>query len=91
MNKTSSAPPIQVDPALRQAAEDVLADGESLSSFVEQSIRLNIRQRQSRKEFAERGMRAKERAEQTGILYSTEEVLGELDKMLEAGRKRRSQ
>jgi len=46
--KTSTFPSLRVDPELRQAAEDVLKEGESLSSFVEQSIRDSIQRQRSR-------------------------------------------
>jgi predicted transcriptional regulator len=91
MNKTSTSPSVRVDPLLRQAAEDVLAEGESLTSFVEQSIKLNIRKRQLQQEFIKRGLEAEAHANQTGGWHSHEEVMAELDKILEAGRKRRQQ
>lgn len=50
--KTTSIPSLRVAPAWRRAAEEVLGDGESLSSFVEQSIRESIERRQSQREFA---------------------------------------
>ncbi len=40
--KTSTLPSLRVDAALREAAQEILAEGESLSSFVEQSVRANI-------------------------------------------------
>ncbi|MGB4347102.1 MAG: YlcI/YnfO family protein, partial [Burkholderiaceae bacterium] len=43
--KSATFPPLRVDQELRDAAESVLRQGESLSSFVEQSVRANINQR----------------------------------------------
>jgi hypothetical protein len=40
--KSATFPSLRVGPALREAAEEVLLDGESLSSFVEESVRENI-------------------------------------------------
>jgi len=44
--KSASRPSLRVDPELRQAAEDVLRDGDSLSSFMEQSLRDLVARRQ---------------------------------------------
>ena len=80
--KTASLPSLRVDPELRRAAENVLRDGESLSSFIEQSLRANIKQRQLQHEFIARGMASRDEARRTGEYYSADEVLGELDDML---------
>jgi len=40
--KTASLPSLRVDPELRQAAESVLLDGESLSSLMESSLRASV-------------------------------------------------
>ena len=37
--KTATIPSLRVDPALREAAESVLDQGETLSSFVETALR----------------------------------------------------
>jgi hypothetical protein len=57
--KTASIPSLRVDPALRAAVENVLQEGESLSGFVEKSIRAHIDQRQTRQEFIARGLTAR--------------------------------
>jgi predicted HicB family RNase H-like nuclease len=49
--KTATFPSVRVEPELREAAESVLQEGESLSSFVEQAIRENIVRRQRHSEF----------------------------------------
>lgn len=43
--KTSTIPSLRVDPELRAAAESVLEGGETLSSFVEHSLRVKIERR----------------------------------------------
>jgi hypothetical protein len=43
--KTATIPSLRVVPELRQAAESLLADGETLSASVEKSIRDQIEQR----------------------------------------------
>ena len=54
--KTATFPSLRVAPEFRQAAEQVLQEGESLSSFIEESIRENITRRQLQGEFMKRGV-----------------------------------
>jgi hypothetical protein len=82
--KSASLPSLRVDPELRAAAESVLSDGETLSSFVENSVKAQIRYRQTQREFIARGLAARDEAKRTGIYYTSEEVLGELRAMLDA-------
>ncbi|MBS1229965.1 MAG: hypothetical protein H6R17_3242 [Proteobacteria bacterium] len=80
--KTASFPSLRVDPELRQAAEQVLEEGESLSSFVEQSIRGNVERRQFQREFIARGLLARDNASQNGAYVSSEAVVARLETML---------
>ena len=86
--KTATIPALRVDPALRQAAEDVLQAGETLSSFVEQSVRANIERRRQQQAFIARGLKARDEARESGDYLAASDVLQELDDMLaEAERK----
>ena len=80
--KTATFPSLRVEPEFRQAAEQVLQEGESLSSFVEESIRENISRRQLQSEFVARGLSSREHARVTGKYVSADAVLGRLEKML---------
>lgn len=80
--KTATIPSLRVDPELRHAAESVLQDGETLSGFVEQSLRANIERRRSRQEFVARGLASREQARFTGEYYPAEDVQRELTAML---------
>lgn len=80
--KTATIPSLRVDPNLRLAAENVLLKGETLSSFIEQSLRANIEHRRWQAEFIARGLASREEARKTSEYYSVEEVLHELDDML---------
>ncbi|OGQ96317.1 MAG: prevent-host-death protein [Deltaproteobacteria bacterium RIFOXYD12_FULL_57_12] len=86
--KTATIPSLRVDPELRQAAENVLRKGESLSSFVEQSLRANIERRRLQQQFIDRGLAAREEARRTGEYVIAEDVLRELDAMLNAAKTR---
>ena len=80
--KTATIPSLRVDPKLRDAAEEVLQDGETLSSFVEQSIREGIERRQARRSFIARGLRSKQAARHSGKYVPAEAVVRRLEGML---------
>lgn len=80
--KTASIPSLRVAPALRQEAEEVLGEGESLSNFVEQSIRESIERRLAQREFIARGLASRDKAKQSGKYVSSDAVVGRLEKML---------
>lgn len=81
--KSATFPSLRVDPELRQAAEQILLEGESLSSFVEQAIREGIERRQNQSEFVARGLRSRDDARRTGAYASAAAVVGRLETMLE--------
>ena len=80
--KTTNFPPLRVTPALRKAAESVLLDGESLSSFMQQALQLNVDRRRLQKEFIRRGLRARKDAARTGAYVAEQDVLAALDSVL---------
>lgn len=80
--KTANLPSLRVEPELRQAAEAVLHEGESLSSFMEQSLRDEVNRRRMQAEFIARGLAARDEAKRTGVYYSKEESLAALDAIL---------
>jgi predicted transcriptional regulator len=88
--KSATLPPLRVTPEMRAAAESVLKDGETLSSFVETSVRQQIHQRRAQKEFIARGLAAREEAKRTGVYYTVEEVMASLDNILEEARQKRN-
>lgn len=87
--KSATFPSLRVEPELRQAAETVLRKGESLSSFVSESIRAGVDRRRSQNEFIARGLASRDEARRTGEYFSAEEVHRELDAMLAAADKKR--
>ncbi|NTJ63578.1 prevent-host-death protein [Agrobacterium rhizogenes] len=84
--KSASIPSLRVDPALRAAAESVLQEGETLSAFVETSLRAQIEHRRTTAEFIARGLAAREEARGTGVYHSADSVLGRLRSKLEAAK-----
>lgn len=87
--KTATIPSLRVDPELRAAAESVLKEGETLSAFVEASVKQQVHYRKTQAEFIARGLAAREEARRTGEYHDADEVHAELRAMLEAKRAER--
>lgn len=86
--KTATMPALRVQPELRQAAEDILRPGETLSAFVEDSLRRNVEFRRTQQEFIKRGLASRDAAKKSGVYFSSDEVLAELDDMLAKAKKK---
>lgn len=80
--KTASLPSVRVDPALREAAEAVLREGESLSGFMEQSLKDEVQRRNQQRAFIQRGLAARDEARRNNDYVEPETVHGELRGML---------
>jgi hypothetical protein len=76
--KTATLPAIRVEPELRQKIESVLDQGETLSSFMESTLRSAVEFRAIQNEFHARGKRSQQHYDATGVSYSTEDVLQRL-------------
>jgi hypothetical protein len=88
--KSATIPSLRVDPELRAAAESVLKEGETLSAFVEHSLRTQIDYRQTQAEFIARGLASREEAKRTGVYYSSDDILNMMREKLEKARARKS-
>ncbi|HRO62610.1 YlcI/YnfO family protein [Thermomonas sp.] len=82
--KSATLPPLRVEPELREAAESVLREGESLSGLMEKSLREEVNRRRLRSEFIARGLAVREEARRTGDYLDAAEVHAELGEMLAA-------
>lgn len=80
--KTATIPSLRVEPELRRAAEELLNEGESLSNFVEQSLREGIERRRLHTEFIQRGLLSRDNAKASGRYVDSDTVIGRLDAML---------
>ena len=85
--KSAVIPQVRVEPELRAELEAVLQEGESLSEFVEASVRNAVAFRRVQTRFHERGQAAWEQYQVTGESVSTDEALGKLQAKLDAKRK----
>ena len=85
--KTATIPPIRVAPEFRLEVEGVLADGESLSEFVENAVRHTVLKRKNQAEFLRRGIAAIEETKRAGGGIAAETVVAKLEARLAAARR----
>ena len=86
--KTATIPSVRVEPDFRAEVEAVLADGETLSEFVEASVRASVERRRVQAEFIARGLRSRDEARRTGEYVEADVVLEGLQRKLDAARAR---
>jgi hypothetical protein len=80
--KSAAIPAVRVPPELRQAAEELLVDGETLSGFVEDAVRRNVEYRQAQVAFLARGLASRDAARASGRYVKAATVLGKLNRRL---------
>ena len=88
--KTAIIPQVRVEPELREDLESVLRQGETLSEFVETTVRNAVEYRRTQAEFHARGEAAWQEYQRTGASVSAAQVTQELRGLLEAKRKQLS-
>jgi hypothetical protein len=86
--KTATIPSVRVEPEFRAEVESVLAEGESLSEFVEASVRASVQRRRVQAEFVARGLRSRDEAKRTGDYVDADDVVAALQGKLAAARAR---
>ena len=86
--KTAAIPAVRVPPELRQAAEELLADGETLSGFVEDAVRRNVAYRRAQAGFVARGLTLRDAARASGRYVKAATVLGKLKRRLKGAQKK---
>ncbi|WP_296532871.1 YlcI/YnfO family protein [Rhodoferax sp.] len=84
--KTATLPPIRIEPEFRVEVEGVLAQGESLSQFVESAVRETVLKRKNQAEFVRRGIAAIELTKRAGSGIAAEVVIAKLEAKLAAAR-----
>lgn len=84
--KTASIPSVRVEPELRAEVEAMLGEGETLSEFVETSIREKVERRRVHEEFIARGLRSRDQARLTGDYVDADVVVAKLQRKLDAAR-----
>lgn len=86
--KTATIPSVRVEPEFRAEVEAVLTEGETLSEFVEASVRASVERRRVHAEFIARGLRSRDEARRTGEYVDADVVLEGLQRKLDAVRVR---
>lgn len=86
--KSAVIPQVRVEPALRDELEAVLRQGETLSEFVETSVRNAVAFRRVQASFHERGQAAWEHYQRTGASVSADEMVAKLQAKVDARRKK---
>lgn len=84
--KTATIPSVRVEPELRAEVESLLSEGETVSEFVEASVRATVMRRRNQVEFIARGLRSLEAARRTGDYADADVVVEGLQRKLEAAR-----
>ena len=85
--KTSTLPPLRVEPRLRSEAERLLRAGETLSSFIVDAVEERIRNRAIDDEFIRRGLASAEKARRSGKYKPAALVVAGLRRRLDDARK----
>lgn len=85
--KSAVIPQVRVEPELRAELEAVLRQGETLSEFVEASVRNAVEFRRVQARFHERGQAAWEQYQNTGLSVPADDVLARLQAKLDARRR----
>ena len=86
--KTAVIPQIRVEPELRAELEAVLKQGETLTDFVEETVRNAIAFRRVQIAFHSRAQAASEEYHRSGVAVPVEAVLDRLQFKLDAKRKK---
>jgi hypothetical protein len=86
--KTASIPSVRVEAKFRAEVEAVLAEGESLSEFVEASVRASVERRRTQSEFIARGLRSRDEARRTQQYVDADTVIDSLQRKLDSARAR---
>jgi hypothetical protein len=87
--KTATIPSVRVEPELRAEVESLLSEGETLSQFVEASVRVTVLRRRNQAEFIARGLRSLDDARRTGDYVEADALVQKLQRTLNDARKRK--
>jgi uncharacterized protein (DUF1778 family) len=86
--KTTTLPPLRVDPKVKKRIESVLEDGESLSSFMLDAVTRKAQVRREQRAFLRKAAARSKQTERTAKFVPAEDVLERLEKILARAKKR---
>ena len=84
--KTATLPSIRVEPEFRSTVESLLRDTETLTQFVENSVRETVARRRNQAEFLSRGIQSLEAARNNDDYVDADIVLDKLRQRLVTAR-----
>ena len=87
--KTATIPSVRVEPELRAEVESLLGEGETVSEFVEASVRATVLRRRNQAEFIARGQRSLDSARRPGDYVDADAVVEGLQHKLDTARSRK--
>lgn len=76
--RTATLPAVRVSPDTRSLIESVLREDETLSTFIEQTLKQQALRRKEDAAFYARGLTAAKRVDQGGKTYTLDEVMASL-------------
>ena len=88
--KTSTIPSIRVKPELRAEIESLLSEDESMSEFVETSVRESVLRRKTQAEFIAKGLALLAYAKKTDDYVDADVVIGKLQQKLDIAKAKRA-
>lgn len=80
--KTATLPPLRVLPEFRAEIQSLLGHGETLSEFLETSVRESVQRRRNQQEFVRRGLASLENAKLTDSYVDADVMLARLERKL---------
>lgn len=84
--KTSTLPAVRVTPEVRALIESVLKDGESLSTFIEETVKRQAHWRKEDEAFYARAAKASQNLRDGGKFYTAEESIARLRAQVQRAR-----
>ena len=87
--KTATISSVRVEQELRAEVEALLNEGETLSQFVEASVRAAALRSRNQADFIARGLRSLDDARRTGDYVEADKVVNKLQRKLDAARARK--
>ena len=88
--RTATFPAVRTTPENRALVESVLRPGETLSTFIEESLQERARWRKEDEAFYARAMEAAKRIRAGGKTYTLDETIASLRKQLQNAREKQS-
>ena len=88
--KTTTLPPIRVDPKVKKEIESVLDSGETLSSFILEAVTKTAAVRQAQQAFLDRALASERRTARSGRYVKEAVVYKRLEAILARARRKQA-